>query len=75
MGLGCAETPERLQRVERPPANCEWHSPDLRQKPQVEGSRRIRFPSVNALLAFSHNQGHEEACQMPLPHGRSPSDT
>ena len=53
----CAKTPERLQRVERPPANCEWHSPDLRQKPQVEGSRRIGFPSVNALLGFSHNQG------------------
>ena len=57
-GLGRAKTPERLERVERPPQNCEWQSPDLRQKPQVNGSSRIRFPSVNALLGFSHNQGH-----------------
>src|SRR6516162_1975680 len=60
-GLGRAKTPERLERVERPPPNYEWQSPDLRQKPQVDGSRRIRFPSVNTLLEFSHNQGQRRA--------------
>jgi hypothetical protein len=68
LGLGRAKTPERVERVERPPQNCEWQSPDLRQKPQVDGSRRIRFPSVDTLLEFSHNQGHGRKEEEPRQH-------
>ena len=75
LGLGRVKTPELLERIERPTPNCEWQSWGLQGQPQFDGSRRIRFPSVIALLEFLHIQGQSRPFAVVSQHARRSSDS
>src|SRR5262245_59540733 len=65
VGLGRVKTFERPAQVERSPSPASNVRAGKCKTARKTAAGRTRFPSVNALLEFSHNQGQFETPRSP----------
>jgi len=75
VGLGRVKTLEREEHVERcpPPGPMCWRA--VTSQVGNRETSRTRFPSVNALSEFLHNQGHYRECGEHANRVSKPSDS